>query len=664
MKRFILLLVIAFPAGFIQLANSQAPFSRGVNITNWFQTSNSHQIQLSKYSKKDFENIKSLGCDVIRLPINLFYMTNGKPDYTIDPLLFQFLDQAVTWAEDLNIYLLLDNHSTDDIASKNPDLETVLSKVWIQMAEHYKDRSTYILYEIMNEPNGLTTQAWGNIQQTAIDAIRSIDTTHTLVVGPSSYNSYNDLNLLPVYTDNKLIYTFHFYDPFIFTHQGANWPNPSLAPLTKIPFPFNADSMPQLPDVLKGTWIASAYNNYYNDGTVAKVKELIDKAVAFQTSRNVNLYCGEFGVYIPYSRDTDRVYWYSEVQKYLEEKGIAWTSWDYKGGFGLFNKGTNEMFDYNINVPLVKALGLNEPVQYIFEMKPDSVGFNIYSDFIGEQTVESSNTNGGTVDFYSVDKPDNGLYCIFWTGSSQYGSVGFDFTLNKDMSELADSGYAVSFLVRGNTPGAKFDIRFIDTKTSDPNDHPWRMNYTLDENSANWDGKWHKVYIPLKNFIDQGSWDNAWYGPIGAFDWQAVDRFDIVAEHSDLKGKAFWFDNISVTNMDTIQINDTSTFELPANLSKINSGNYTSCNVYPNPVNNSATICYTLIDKENVDISIFNLSGQKVKSIINTNQQPGDYLVTWNTDNDNGNKVSRGVYICRILISDKVITSKITVIRN
>ena len=80
---------------------AQVSFNRGVNLTGWFQTSSAQQIQFTKYTKKDFQNIKSLGCDVIRLPINLFYMTNGSPDYTIDPLMYEFLDQAVNWAEEL-----------------------------------------------------------------------------------------------------------------------------------------------------------------------------------------------------------------------------------------------------------------------------------------------------------------------------------------------------------------------------------------------------------------------------------------------------------------------------------------------------------------------------------------------------------------------------------
>jgi endoglucanase len=558
MKAILIAVVLVFSLFGISLA--QAPFNRGVNLTGWFQTSAPQKIQFKKYTKKDFENIKSLGCDVIRLPINLFYMTGGKPDYTIDPLFYDFLDQAVTWAEDLNMYLIIDNHSTDDIASKNPDLENALSKVWLQMAEHYKNRSQYILYEILNEPNGITTQNWGRIQQTAVNTIRSADTTHMLVVGASAYNGYNDLSLLPAYTDKKLIYTFHFYDPFLFTHQGASWPVPSMEPLHKIPFPYNADSIQALPQVLVGTWLQSAYNNYPADGTLAKVKQLIDIAAAFKTNRQVPLYCGEYGVYNLYSKNSERTYWYGEVRKYLEEKGISWTTWDYQGGFGLFERGSGEMFDYDLDTALVRALGLNVPEQKVFEMKPDSAGLILYDDYVGEQIIESGYPNGGKINFFFNRMPNNGKYCIYWTGSGQYGTVGFNLAPDRNLSTLVSENYALSFLVRGNNPGTKFDVRFTDTKTS-ASDHPWRMNFTITESLAPWDGKWHKIYIPLKNFIDQGSYDNGtWYPSVGAFDWEAVDKFEIVAEQGSLAGKTLFFDNITITNQDTARVFETSAF--------------------------------------------------------------------------------------------------------
>ena len=644
---FLISLVLSF-----QL-QAQVSFNRGVNLTGWFQTSSAQQIQFTKYTKKDFQNIKSLGCDVIRLPINLFYMTNGSPDYTIDPLMYEFLDQAVNWAEELQIYLILDNHTNDDLASKNANLETVLKKVWVQMAEHYKNRSNYVLYEILNEPNGtLTTAAWGKIQQAAITAIRTLDTKHTLVVGGAGFNSYTELAALPVYTDNNLIYTFHFYDPFVFTHQGASWPSPSMASLTNVPFPYNASTMPSTPSALAGTWVASALTNYKNDGTLAKVKSLIDIAATFKTSRNVKVYCGEFGVYIPNSPNADRNYWYQEVRKYLEAKQIPWTTWDYQGGFGLFTKGSAELFDYNLNIPLVTALGLTAPTQQTYTLRADSVVFPIYTDYIAEKMLESGNPSGGTISFYATDKPNNGKYCLAWSGSGQYGTVGFNFSPDKDLSKLKNQNYALSFLVRGNTPGAKFDLRFTDTKTS-ASDHPWRMNFTMDETTAKWDGKWHKVYLPLSRFTEGGSWDNAWFNPAGLFDWRAVDRFEIVAEQASLAGKNFWFDNIQVCNQDTAQVYETSTF---TDIEQIHA-DFLKFNIFPNPVYNQATISYSIADSEPVNISLLNLSGQTMETIVDAQQTAGDYNIRWTR----AAGIKQGVYICRVAVSDKVSQFKIIV---
>jgi endoglucanase len=189
-------------------ASSQAPFSRGVNLTGWFQVSSPGQIQFTRFTKQDIINIKSLGCDVIRLPVNMHAMTSGSPSFTLDPLYFSFLDSVVTWCEQLHVYLILDNHSYDPNGSTSPDIGTILVKVWTQMATHYKDRSGYILYEILNEPNGISTSAWGTIQNQAINAIRTIDTKHTIVVGGSGYNTYTELKNLPVYADTNLLYPF------------------------------------------------------------------------------------------------------------------------------------------------------------------------------------------------------------------------------------------------------------------------------------------------------------------------------------------------------------------------------------------------------------------------------------------------------------------------
>lgn len=597
------ILILSFNSGFA----ADAPFHRGVNLTNWLQAGNTQQIQFTKYSKTDFEQIQSLGCDVVRLPINLHFMTNGAPDYTIDPIFYTFLDQIIGWTEELGMNLILDNHTFDSATDTDPKVGEILLKVWPQMAERYLNTSTKIFYEVLNEPHGISDALWNTTQQNVVDAIRKIDTKHTIIVGPASWNSYNNLSKMPIYNDSNLIYTFHFYDPFLFTHQGASWTD--MTDLSGVPFPYSADKMPTFPASLKGTWVEGSFNDYKNSGTIEKVHQLIDIAVKFAQERNVPIYCGEFGVYDLNSPDADRTYWYGEVRKYLEEKNIAWTIWDYHGGFGIYKKGTNGAFYHDMNVPVVEALGLTAPEQTEFIAEPDTTGFEIYGDFAGTGVNNSANT-AGEMTFYSTDRVNNGEYCLVWNGGAQYTNVSFNFNPDKDLSKLVEKGYALDFIMRGDDPSTSIDFRFLDTKTG-ADDHPWRNRIIVDNKMMTFDNQWHHLHIPLSSFKEHGSWDNAWFNPSGLFDWKAVDKLEIVAESKAMGNATIWLDNIYITDQDTATVQyfeapvDTvtsSVFNLQSNFVKIG---YSANNQLITLQNNT---------QNKISIKLFNLAGTMVLS--------------------------------------------------
>jgi endoglucanase len=638
MKRTIFILLVMIPA----IHASVLPFQRGVNLTTWFQKESAQQIQFTQYTEQDFINIKSLGCDVIRLPINLHSMTNGTPNYTIDSLFYYFLDQVVVMAENQGMQLILDNHTFDPSTNTNPNIGDILIPVWTQLADHYKNHSNLIYYEILNEPHGIADTTWNRIQQQIINAIRSVDQTHTIIVGPAGWNSYHNLQYMPQYTDNNLIYTFHFYDPFVFTHQGASWVTPSMEPLAGVPFPYDPALMPPCPPGLIGTWIETSLNNYPNDGTVEHVHNLIDIAVAFKNSRNVPVFCGEFGVYIPNSNNNDRVYWYEVVRDYLDQNGISWTIWDYHGGFGLFEAGTSGFFDYDVNIPLVNALGLNPPQQYVFVLEPDTCGFDMYMDYIGPNIVEASWVANGTVSYYSTNGPVQGNHCIYWTGTDQYGYIGFNFRPIKDLSQLVNDGYAIDFWVRGDSPGAQFDIRFVDTKI-DTGDHPWRMGITIDDSVAAWDGTWQHIQIPLNVLIELGSWDNGWFEPQGNFDWAASEYFQIVAEHHNLQGINFWFDKIQIMDPAQVYIHTdeivTRDFRLYQN--------------YPNPFNPKTTIEFSIPNTEFITLKIYNLLGEEVTTLVSKELNSGNYKVEWYASG-----FSSGLYFYRLEAEKGFVQSK------
>jgi len=623
MKKFILLCLLL---NYFLIAQ-QNPFSRGVNLTNWFQPNGAKQIQFSKYTREDFEQLKSLGVDVIRLPINLHYMTYGPPTYALDSLFLYFLDQVVDWTEELEINLILDNHTFDVTQSTDPNIDQVLIPVWTQMASHFKHRSNKIFYEVLNEPHGISDLRWNQIQQTVVNVIRPVDQTHTIIVGRAGWNSYNNLAAMPVYSDSNLIYTFHFYDPFIFTHQGTSWTN--LGPLAGVPFPYDASKMPVCPPTLVGTWVQTSLNNYSSDGTIQKVQSLIDLTVNFQKARNVRLFCGEFGVFIPYSPDSDRVYWYEVVRKYLEQNNISWTTWDYQGGFGLFEKNSNELFNHDLNVPLLIALGFNIPPQTEYVQKADTSKFYFYSDFVGENINDASYTNG-TLDFYHSENPSDGRYCIYWNGAQRYGAISFDFMPNKDLSVLKSEDYVFDCMIKGNISYTSFDIRFIDSKTS-TSDHPWRMGYKVNKSKITLTNDWQNLRIPLKNFYEFGSWDNnTWYNPMGLFDWKDIDRFEIVAEDSSLIVTKLWFDEIKIFNPNISlvanNISPASSFNLEQN--------------YPNPFNPSTKISWQLPAGSWQSLKIYDILGNEVAKLVDEFKPAGKYEVEFD-----GSKLSSGLYI-------------------
>lgn len=646
----LLTLFLALSLGLFAQTNA-TEFSKGVNLTNWFQAPSVRQIDFSKYSKKDFENIKSLGANTIRLPINLHAMVGPKPEYQVDSLLYFFLDQVVDWAEELELNLILDNHSFDPIIPTSPSVGEILVPVWTQLARHFEPRSTRIYYEVLNEPHGITNSAWNAIQLDVINAIRSVDTTHTIIVGPSDFNGLRSLRFMPEYQDNNLIYTFHFYDPFVLTHQGASWTDPSMVNLGGIPFPYDATKMPNFPASLAGTWVQSAFNNYRNEGNAAKVKEYLDIAVDFATTRGVKIFCGEFGVYAPKSDNESRAIWYKLVSEYLTENGLSWTIWDYQGGFGIFNQGTNELFDHDINVPLVEALGFTVPPQSPFVGSAETEDIVLYTDFTASGVVGSHNINTGQLDFYNTIAVNEGGFSIYWTEAAQYNHVGFDFVPNKDLSLLVLNDYELAFDVRGLNAGS-FDLRFLDTKTAETSDRPWRMNKRMLGTDLVWDGNWQEVVIPLSEFTEMGSWyNNTWFNPQGDFDWKAVDVFQIVAESGPLTNTQLWFDNIRIQGNGVItSVNEARETEKPIDF-KLNQN-------YPNPFNPTTTIGFELMESAFTTLKIYDALGREITTLISGVKSSGMYSQTFNASGLNS-----GVYFYELKAGSNVQRKKMLLIK-
>ncbi len=637
-QKFILMLAFLFTLISITGQVNDLPFTKGFNLGEWFENFNEvTDIKFKKYIRQDFENIKALGCDHVRLPIEFFRALGPSPDFTIDPLLFYFVDEVANWAEELEIYLIIDNHSFDDDLDTSPEVGDTLLAVWPQIAEHFKNRSEYIIYEILNEPHGISDYSWDSIQKKAVDSIRSVDKEHTIIVGPAEWYNYIHLYQMSEYSSDNLIYTFHFYDPFLFT----------TALEIIIPYPYDPGRMPDMPSEWIGDWYEDLYNAYPSQGNDVYLYKLIDTAIAFREEKEVPVYCGEFGVNMGNCEIADRAYWISTIRSYLEKNNIPWTMWSYTDYMGIFDPTTPQLFEYNMDTTIAKALGLSYPVQKEFQIRPDSTGFFLYDDYIPQFIVEESWASGGDAQYLSQNEPRLGKFCLSWANADRYGNLGFRFYPVKDLSKIEAEGYVLDFWVRCSTPGIQIDLRFEDTDTGTM-DHPWRKSVTLDNTLAAFDGNWQHVRVPLSDFIETGAWeDNTLYPPEGKFDWTRIERFDFVAENSHLHDVEFFFDHIQIVDSSVVTSNNIQIISYPKQPELV---------VYSNSYDHSIQIIFTISETLPVRIALYDIAGKKVDMLAQQTFNPGCHTIRWQ-----GNPLATGIYFIQLQSNNFSTTRKLII---
>lgn len=74
---------------------------------------------------------------------------------------------------------------------------------------------------------------------------------------------------------------------------------------------------------------------------------------------------------------------------------------------------------------------------------------------------------------------------------------------------------------------------------------------------------------------------------------------------------------------------------------------------YPNPFNPTTNISFSIVEKSEIEISIFNMKGQKVKTLVKTTYQKGNHSILWDGDDDLGESVSSGVYLYKLKVNGK-----------
>lgn len=314
---------------------------------------------------EDFLQVKKWGFNHVRVPIDyyLFFDDNANP---IESRLRK-LDLAVTWAGEAALSLMIDLHEcpghdfaeTTDTPVQNlfadPSYLKKTEKIWACLSERYSEY-THLFYEALNEPVAPTAKIWNDIKDKLCKNIRKYSPKTPIIVGSNMWNwpsTYKDFT--PVDLDN-MIYTFHFYEPLLFTHQFAPWiKEPEIREKRKYPDDY-------------GAGFIRKYGFLHSDGIWDRERfaREIGPVADFGKKYKVPVICNEFGVYAPVPMQY-QLRWLEDLLSVCKEMNIGFSYWNYKNlDFGIISRGEslhNNLAQYNnserINYQVLSTLQSN-----------------------------------------------------------------------------------------------------------------------------------------------------------------------------------------------------------------------------------------------------------------------------------------------------------------
>ena len=340
-------------------AKAMKYLDKGINITNWLEEDGTLFKGTFKFNEEDVKLMADNGIKSLRLPIDLDQYATNRDKFVADTTgtvelafddtnLFAVLDSFVEWTGKHGMSFVIDYHEYDNsynlTNAKKPRYTKMMASVWKHVAEHYASNEREdIFFELLNEPDmsqgKVTSALWHAAAQEDIDSIRTVDTKHTIIFGDAQWYSISLLAKSTPFADNNIIYAIHTYEPFVFTHQSANWTD--LKTVKNLMFPYDKEKWSEysadfgvtkaVPKNYKNSIV-----NYYRIGNKEYILKTILPAKEWAVKNNVPIIINEFGAYNLKTDKQSVLNYMTAMREIGDTLQIPLTHWGYTGGFALF----------------------------------------------------------------------------------------------------------------------------------------------------------------------------------------------------------------------------------------------------------------------------------------------------------------------------------------
>lgn len=330
-------------------AMAAGSFQRGVNLSRWLDT-----YARLPMTHQELRDLRAAGFDHVRLPIDPVAL-GWSPERGPGMRDMRKLRTAIAAVLAADLDVIVDMHPEPGI--QQPIIEGAYADefvaLWSWLAMQLrKTPSNRVALELLNEPqyNGFGGAIrWSWYQKRLLQAVRAVLPRHQVVVSGRQTGSLEGLLELSPLDDPNLIYSFHFYLPGIFTHQGADWmrnvPWTTAGHWYSVRYPARLamlwlPHMDGIGDRKRGREEIFQYfvANWNRKEIAAQWQPLVEWARKYPGAR---IRLGEFGVIRDGVDPSSRYLWISDARSLAEANGWGWTLWDYGANFGITTRSND-----------------------------------------------------------------------------------------------------------------------------------------------------------------------------------------------------------------------------------------------------------------------------------------------------------------------------------
>jgi hypothetical protein len=495
-----------------------ALLAKGINLNAWFTPWSPPADSSSSFRPEEAAFLRAAGFTVCRLPLapNLLFDADH-PDVPRPAL--AAVDRGVRMLLDAGLAVVFDpiHGSSSSVEwetglAHDPAFLAKADAYWEALARHFAAVSSdRIFFEIMNEPH-LTAREkidpswWAPVQAELAAAIRRGAPDNTIIATGERWGGIDGLVALEPLADPNVVYSFHWYDPFTFTHQGAGWAGPLQAALAGVPYPSSPEAVAGPAEAITDPKARAAVIRYGADRWGAdRVLAGLTRASEWARNHHVSVFCGEFGAYRAVSPAADRAVWLADVRRSLESLGIGWSMWDYETDFGLVTwKEPRWRRGPQVDASYLTALGLN--TQATLQPRP---GETLAADFISgaarelELPVDSwvklwtSDPGAGSESFEPESGPPVNA-AVVHTGAKDWSlGSGFPLALTpgqrytlSSVATLEGAGTLSLTLVARDAAGKVTNWSFASVKVAEGSSEPVATSFTVPPDVATLEPRW------------------------------------------------------------------------------------------------------------------------------------------------------------------------------